>query len=100
MIGSLSGGGNIVNTGAAAILQIGRDDTNSTFTGRILPTTAANTAITKIGGGTLTLAPSLASTYTGNTVINGGAINLDFANTSLTSLLAATPLQITGGTSP
>ncbi len=97
VIGSLSGGGNIVNTGAVAILQIGRDDTNSTFTGRILPTTAANTAITKIGGGTLTLAPSLASTYTGNTVINGGVINLDFANTSLTSLLAATPLQITGG---
>jgi autotransporter-associated beta strand protein len=98
-IGSLAGAGLVTNTtGTARILTIGRDDTSTSFTGQLTATTPANLAITKIGAGTLTLAPAAASTYTGNTVINGGTINLDFANTALTSLLAATtPLQITGG---
>lgn len=97
IIGSLAGAGDVVNTGASAILQIGRDDTSTTFTGRFVPTTPANMAITKIGVGTLTLAPTLASTYTGTTTISGGTLKLDFANTALTSLMAATPLTLTGG---
>ena len=97
IIGSLAGAGDVVNTGAAAILQIGRNDTSTIFTGRFVPTTPANMSITKIGVGTLTLAPTLASTYTGATTVSGGSLKLDFANTSLTSLLAATPLTLTGG---
>ena len=97
VIGSLAGSGDIVNTGTLAILQIGRNDTSTTFSGRFVPTTAANMAITKIGAGTLTLAPTQASTYTGATTIYGGTFKLDFANTALTSLLAATPVTLSGG---
>ena len=98
-IGSLAGAGNVTNTlnAAARTLTVGRDDTSTSFSGQILPTTVANIVLTKIGAGTLTLNPASASTYTGNTIINGGGINLSFANTALTSLLAATPLQVTGG---
>jgi autotransporter-associated beta strand protein len=95
--GSIAGAGNVTNTGSARTVTIGRDDTSTSFSGTITADTPANIAITKIGAGTLTLSPSLASTYTGNTIINGGTVSLSFVNTALTSLLAATPLQITGG---
>ena len=68
VIGSLAGAGDVVNVGGVAILQVGRNDTSTAFSGRFLPTTAASIAITKIGAGTLTLNPSQASTYTGNTL--------------------------------
>ena len=97
-IGSLAGSGNVTNIlNTSRTLTIGRDDTSTIFSGRILPTTAGNILITKIGVGTLTLAPTVASTYTGATVINGGALKLDFTAGSLTSMLAATPVTLSGG---
>ena len=100
-LGSLAGAGDLRNsTGTARILTVGRDETSTVFSGRINPTTAANVALTKVGTGTLTLRPSgsNASTYTGNTVLNGGKLVLDTSNSSLTSgFLGVTPLQITGG---
>ena len=102
-LGSLTGAGTLTSTPTAArITTIGRDDTSTTFTGRILaPATPANLAITKIGAGTLTLQPQLAvaaGNYTGNTIINGGKITLDTsASTLTTGFLATTPLQVTGG---
>lgn len=99
-IGSLAGGGDIQASTATTTttLTIGALNTDTTFSGRfVAPATANRMAITKNGGGTLTLAPTAASTYTGATIINGGAFALDFSAGSLTSMLAATPVTLSGG---
>ena len=65
-------GSAITNTGAAATLTIGDNNTTSTFGGII--SGAALLSLTKIGTGTLTL--SGANTYTGATLIRGGTLAL------------------------
>ena len=101
VIGSLSGAGNVLNSTGTAVstLTIGRDDTSTTFGGRFSATVDARwLAITKNGAGTFTMNPSAASTYTGTTLVTGGSIVLDFANSgALTSLMGITPLTIAGG---
>ena len=56
-IGSLSGGGILTNTGAAQTLTIGAggNTTNATFSGALMAATAANLAVSKVGGNTQTL---------------------------------------------
>jgi fibronectin-binding autotransporter adhesin len=102
--GSITGAGLITNLNAAttvAVLTFGRDESSTLFTGQIQPRIAGESgrvSITKLGAGTFTFAPSVASTYTGATNIQGGKFVLDFANSgALTSLMAATPLTFSAG---
>jgi autotransporter-associated beta strand protein len=76
-IGSLSGTGTVLNNGAGtAILNVGNDGTNTTFSGALADGSSA-LELTKIGTGTLALTGI--NTYSGGTNINGGtlAVNSD-----------------------
>ena len=78
-IGSLSNfngsGGTVTNSGGyASTLTVGNDGTSTTFSGLI--SDGANTvALTKTGGGTLTL--TSANSYSGGTTISGGILNIN-----------------------
>ena len=72
-VGDLSGAGVVTNynTGlysATALLTLGSDNTNQTFSGTI----SGPLAVTKVGSGTQTF--SGVNTYTGPTNVNGGAL--------------------------
>jgi fibronectin-binding autotransporter adhesin len=78
-IGSLSGSG-LVTGGSGpgpAVLTVGNDGTNTTFSGTLVDGVLLGVPIglTKIGSGTLTLSGT-SNTYTGPTTINGGTLSL------------------------
>lgn len=98
--GTLRNGGNQVGT---TTFSIGGKNTSTSFTGNIVDFDAdTNTALTKVGTGTLTLGGAGANNYTGLTTINAGALRI--AKTSgLGSTLAGTivngggRLELSGG---
>ncbi len=70
-VGSLAGGGTVVNSAGAnyrAAFTVGNDGSSQTFSGTI----AGNIALAKVGGGALALGGN--NSYTGGTLITGGAI--------------------------
>jgi fibronectin-binding autotransporter adhesin len=76
-LGSLGGtGGSLGNNvgGSAVTYSIGALGTDTTYAGNIVNTIGGGgtTAITKVGGGSLTLAG--ANSYTGNTLVSGGTL--------------------------
>jgi autotransporter-associated beta strand protein/probable HAF family extracellular repeat protein len=72
--GSLTGGGTVTNSGAAAAtLTTGIDGSSTTFTGTIQDG-AGVLALTKAGGGTLAL--QAANTYSGGTTLSAGTLQI------------------------
>jgi autotransporter-associated beta strand protein len=73
-IGSLGGNGIVTNNGnRLAILTIGTDNTNTTFSGT-LEDSNSRLGVTKVGAGTLTLTGT--NTYTGGTMVSAGTLQL------------------------
>ena len=106
VIGSLAGdtptsGGVVTNTGAAALLTIGNNSTDTTFAGTIAnQTNALNLA--KSGSGTLTLTG--ANTYTGTTAINAGILSIGNSaalgtTAGSTTVAGGASLELQGGIS-
>jgi autotransporter-associated beta strand protein len=79
-IGSLSGTGTVFNNGAAAAtLTVGKDNSDSTFSG-VLENGNSVLQLTKSGTGVLTLTG--ANTYTGGTTISAGTLQLGNGGTT------------------
>lgn len=75
-INGLNGAGTVDNTAVgAATLTIGANGNNGSFTGTI-QNSSGNLSLAKVGAGTETLA---GYTYSGNTIIAGGTLNLNTA---------------------
>ncbi|MFZ9399952.1 MAG: beta strand repeat-containing protein, partial [Opitutales bacterium] len=75
-IGGLSGVGFVENADplTAVTLTVGRNNQSTVFAGEIRDGGLTALGLTKVGNGALTL--SGANTYTGNTFVNGGTLNL------------------------
>jgi autotransporter-associated beta strand protein len=84
-VGSLAGGGLILNPGAAMTLSTGGDNTSTTFSGIISNSTGSVLNFTKTGTGVQTL--SAVNTYSGTTTITNGAIQLGISQALPNSLV-------------
>lgn len=80
-IGGLGGSGTVTSSNRPTTFVVGNGGATSTFDGVIMNGSTTNTiALTKVGGGSLTL--SGINTYTGPTTVNEGSL---FVNGSITS---------------
>lgn len=96
-LGSLVGNGTLAGSGGAAgtaIFSVGARNEDSVFGGIIQDSNATDrkAALTKVGTGKLTLTG--ASTYTGNTIVSAGTLEIGDGGT--TGSLAATNITVTG----
>ena len=96
-INGLSGSANAIvdNTVAGTyVLTVGNNNQTSTFAG-VIKNTAGKVALTKTGSGILILTGT--NTYTGNTTVNGGILDISqatLATNSTVTVAASTHLQL------
>jgi len=104
-INGLNGAGTVDNTASSgtATLTVGANGDNGTFTGNIQNSSSGILSLVKIGAGTETLS---GYTYSGNTVVAGGTLNLNTAGSLpstpgnlIVSNLANLTINASGGTS-
>lgn len=98
-LGSLAGtGGQVGNNvgGSAVTYSIGALGTDTTYAGNIVNTigNGGTAALTKVGGGSLTLAG--ANSYTGDTLVSGGALVIS-GSTASTGLIQVSAGATLGG---
>ncbi|WP_100179368.1 autotransporter domain-containing protein [Bradyrhizobium nitroreducens] len=84
-VGSLAGAGTVTNSGGAAVLTAGGDNSSTVFSGTIQDGAGAM-ALTKAGSGLLVLTG--VNTYSGATLVGGGElrVNGSIASSSLTTI--------------
>ena len=83
-------------SGGSPTITVNQLGTNKTAT--ISALLGGSQGFTKAGVGTLILAPAAAESYTGDTVINGGTLQLNYTSTVATNLISSTSaLSVNGG---
>ena len=93
-VGSIAGAGKIDNSGAAAALTVGGDNTSTTFSG-VLTNSGSALSLTKAGNGTLTLSGSTSNAFTGSVLVSSGTLEL--GKTAGVSALSGSSLTVQSG---